>query len=37
MSKDENVSMDILIKVCKVLECKVGDMMDILPDADEKN
>ena len=32
MSKDENVSMDILIKVCKALECNVGDIMDILPD-----
>jgi DNA-binding Xre family transcriptional regulator len=34
MSKDENVSMDILIKVCKALNCNVGDIMDIISDQD---
>jgi DNA-binding Xre family transcriptional regulator len=34
MSKDEKVSMDILIKVCTALNCNVGDIMDILPEQD---
>lgn len=32
MSKNENVSMEVLKKVCKALSCNVGDIMDIIPD-----
>lgn len=32
MSKDEKVSMDVLMKVCNAMKCNVGDMMDIFPD-----
>jgi DNA-binding Xre family transcriptional regulator len=32
MSKGENVSMDVLMKVCQSLDCNIGDIMDILPD-----
>ena len=28
MSKNEVVSMDIMLRICDVLECKVGDIMD---------
>lgn len=28
LSKDENVSMDVLEKICSVLNCDVGDIMD---------
>ncbi|GHU48864.1 hypothetical protein FACS1894127_0470 [Clostridia bacterium] len=35
MSKGENVSMDVLMKICKTLECNIGDIMDILPDESE--
>lgn len=31
LSKGENVSMEVLIKVCKVLECNIGDIMDLIP------
>lgn len=31
MSKGENVSLDILIKVCKTLECDIGDIMELVP------
>ena len=34
MSKGENVSMDVLAKVCKALECNVGDILDILPEEE---
>jgi DNA-binding Xre family transcriptional regulator len=36
MSKNENVSMEVLKKVCKALNCNVGDIMDIIPDDDKK-
>jgi DNA-binding Xre family transcriptional regulator len=29
MSKGETVSIDVLIKVCKTLECDIGDIMEI--------
>ena len=31
LGKDENVSMDILQKICAVLECNIGDIMDLVP------
>lgn len=32
LSKGEKVSMDVLIKICKVLECDIGDIMELIPD-----
>ena len=32
MSKDENVSMDVLIRICEVLNCDIGDIMEIIPE-----
>lgn len=32
MSRDENVTTDILGKICKALNCKVEDIVDFLPD-----
>ena len=32
LGKDENVSMDVLKKVCKALECNIGDIMDLVPE-----
>ena len=32
MGKDENVSMDVLIKICAALNCNIGDIMDVLPE-----
>jgi DNA-binding Xre family transcriptional regulator len=31
LSKGETVSMDVLIRICKVLECDIGDIMELLP------
>ena len=36
MSKDENVSMDVLIRICEELSCDIGDIMEIIPDEMEK-
>ena len=32
LAKDEVVSMDILIKICRTLNCDIGDIMEIIPD-----
>ena len=32
MSKDEPVSMEVLMKVCEVLDCNWGDIPDIVRD-----
>ena len=31
MSKGETVSMDVLMKICRVLNCDIGDVMELLP------
>ena len=28
MSKNETVSMDVMLRICRVLDCNVGDIMD---------
>ena len=35
MTKNEPVSTDVLIKICAVLNCDVGDIMEIVPDKKE--
>ena len=34
LSKGETVSMDVLIKVCKALDCNIGDIMDLIPEEE---
>ena len=36
LGKNENVSMDVLKKVCSALECNIGDIMDLVPVKEEK-
>lgn len=31
LSKGEAVSMDVLIKVCKAMDCNIGDIVDFIP------
>lgn len=31
LSKNETVSMDVIIRICRALDCSVNDIMDILP------
>lgn len=31
MSKNETVSMDVLMKVCMALDCNIGDIVDLVP------
>lgn len=32
MGRNENVNTDILVKVCKALNCDIGDIMEIVSD-----
>ena len=32
MSQDKNVSLDVLLRICGVLNCNFSDIMDALPD-----
>ena len=36
LSKDENVSTEIVSKICSVLNCDVGDIMEFVPDKKEE-
>lgn len=36
LSSNEYVSMEVLVKICRVLECDVGDMMEVLPAEDKR-
>lgn len=35
LSKGETVSLGVLMKICKVLGCDIGDIMELIPEADE--
>jgi DNA-binding Xre family transcriptional regulator len=32
LSKGETVSLDVLSKICKVLDCNIGDIMEFVDD-----
>ncbi len=35
MGKERPVSLEVLGRICKALECNVGDIVDIIPDENE--
>lgn len=34
LSKNENVNMSILIKICRHFNCTINDILDIIPETD---
>ena len=32
MGKNENVTMDVLVKICTALNCDIGDIVEIIPE-----
>lgn len=36
LSKGETVSMKVLMKVCKTLNCDIGDIMELIPTEENK-
>jgi len=33
LAKNQNVTTDVLVRICTALGCNVGDIMDILPES----
>ena len=34
LRRDEEVSMTVLVKICKVLDANIGDIMDLIPEQE---
>lgn len=34
LSRNENVSMDVIVKICRKMNCTVDDILDIVPSLD---
>ena len=32
LGKNESVSLDVLVRICKVLNCEIGDVVEIVED-----
>lgn len=37
LGKNQNVSMEVLGRICKVLECDIGDIVEYLDDTEEEH
>lgn len=37
LGKDENVSTEVLCKICKALDCGLDDIIEIIPDEEEQS
>lgn len=35
LGKNENVTTDVLVKICSALQCNIGDIVDFLPESKE--
>ncbi len=33
LSHHEYISMDVLVRICRILDCQISDIVEILPDA----
>ena len=36
MGRNENVSTEVLVKICSVLQCDISDIMEIIPEQKSK-
>lgn len=34
MNKNENISLTVLVNICRYLKCDIGDIMEVLPEGD---
>ena len=37
MGKDQPVSVEVLAKICRMLDCTVDDIIEVLPDEEDEN
>ena len=35
LGKNESVSLDVLVRICKVLNCEIGDVVEVVKDKKE--
>ena len=35
LGRDENVNTEVLAKICKTLDCKIEDIMEMIPDEEK--
>ena len=35
MSKNDSVSMDTLVRICKIFGCEIGDIVEIAPESNQ--
>lgn len=35
LANDENVTMEVIVKICTALNCEMSDIVEILPDKEE--
>ncbi|QNQ91154.1 helix-turn-helix domain-containing protein [Corynebacterium poyangense] len=36
LNNGENVTTDILLRICQVLDCQIGDIVEVIPASDTK-
>lgn len=36
LANNENVTMEVMAKICNALSCKIDDIVDIIPDENDK-
>jgi len=36
LGRNENVNTEVLAKICKTLDCKIEDIMEMVPDEEDK-
>ena len=36
MAKDQNLTVDILVRICSALDCKLDDIIELIPEDDDK-
>ncbi|WP_409966868.1 helix-turn-helix transcriptional regulator [Bengtsoniella intestinalis] len=36
LSKNQPVSMDVMVRICRALECDIGDVMEVAPGEQEE-
>lgn len=37
LTKGESLSTDILVRICRALDCDISEIMELLPEDNEKN
>ena len=37
LGRNEDVRVEVLVKICAVLDCKIDDIMDMIPEEKENN